>query len=200
MKLPGALDMPQSQFKSQATGPQIAHPIVPAPASPQGGRRRWVQSLPCVFNSEVSEPGGWTKHAYAYMDIPSVRLHCKFAFGFQTTNGAIVSLPPPGATGWTLTLDAFDRDQDGRLLQTNNIVTNQPLPTSYESITANDRWRATIIVPDDPGNGANVTAPGVLIAIGMWEPAPGWNVNDEELARIFQACHITVDGLAVTSL
>lgn len=198
MKLPGPMDNPQpprpvGQLRQQ----QI---VVPVPSTPQGGRWRLVKSFPLVQNTVVAEPGSGTKVATAYMDLPSVRLHAKIAFGFKSTDGQTIPLPSTGPTAWRLNLDAWDRTEDGILVPTNRIIGSVPLPTSYEAITANDRWVASVTIPDlGDGNGANMDADGQLYVISCWEPAPGWNGDPEQLAKIFQACNLVPNGASVTS-
>lgn len=171
-------------------------PIVPSPSTPQGGRRRYVQTGLLVSNLQA---GTFTDvNARFTLDIPSCRLHTKVTVAFRPENAESTSFPQSGPTAWLLTLDAWDRTEDGLLVLSNNIITNVALPASYEAVTAVDQWRGTVTVPNTgPGTGI---VPGKLFVTACWEPAAGYNASDVELAHIFQACHLTVSQGLTTYL
>lgn len=160
--------------------------IVPKLGTPQGGRRRKVESAPLIQNLQGSETYDTTRALFT-IENPSTRLHLKMSLGFRPTDGETEALIP----GWLASMTAWDRDETGRPLQANDIFTNQAVPLSWEAVTANDQWRGSVATPSFAGGGTAAN-PGQLIVIATWEPAPGWNGAEEELAQIFQACRLVV--------
>lgn len=160
---------------------------IPMPGNiPGGGSRRFVQSEVLIMNASA---GVYTDvDARFVINNPSVRMRLKVALGYKP-DGAEVTFPQSGTGAWYLRLDARDRTKEGLILLTNNIVTNLPLPTSYEASTMNDQWLGTVTVPSLPGTGI---ASGLLYVIAAWEPDAGWAGTDQELQRIFAACTMQV--------
>jgi hypothetical protein len=171
-------------------------PVVGSPSTPQGGEWRKVLSLPLIF-SQIIESGSDNagKVATFVIDNPSARLHLKVSVVAQWQNDPAFQLPQSGAGAWYLQLDAFDRAQDGNIFQSNNIITRVPLPTSYEAVTMNDQWRGQVTIPTADAGAPN----GIIYAIAAWEPAPGWNGDPGQLAKIFDACHLNVRGITAQS-
>jgi hypothetical protein len=133
------------------------------------------------------------------MDIPSTKLHPSLTIGYvaDNTSGQDNILPASGATAWTLKLDAWTMNKQGILVPGNTIVTNLPLPTTYEAVTGVRQWRGKITVPNAPGTGI---AAGRLWLVARWEAASGAAMmSDAELARIFQACKLVVQGTQSSS-
>lgn len=168
--------------------------IVPRPGTPQGGRRRLVQSLPLVQNVGGNATYN-TDLALFTIDNPSTRLHLKVSLGYRPDDSESEAL----AAGWLASMTAWDRDENGRPLEVNPVFTNQTVPLSWEAVTANDQWRGSVATPSFAGGGTGAS-PGQLIVIATWEPAAGWNGADEELGQIFQACRLNVTrGLLVSN-
>ncbi len=168
--------------------------IVPKLGTPQGGRRRKVESAPLITNLQGDESYDTTPALFT-IENPSTRLHLKMSLGFRPDNAEAQA--GGLAVGWLASMEAWDRDETGRPLQANPIFTNETVPLSWEAVTANDQWRGTVSTPTSAGGGT-AADPGQLIVIATWEPAPGWNGADEELAQIFQACRLVVTrGIAV---
>jgi hypothetical protein len=168
--------------------------ILPKLSTPQGGRRRLVQSAPLVTNVGGDAAYG-TDPALFTIENPSTRLHLKVALGYRPDAQETEAL----AVGWLATMDAWDRDEYGRPMRSNNIFTNSTVPLSWEAVTANDQWRGSVATPTHAGGGT-AAEPGQLIVIATWEPAPGWNGADEELGQIFQACRLVVTrGILVSN-
>lgn len=164
-----------------------ARPIIlPKQSTPQGGRRRLVQSAPLVTNLQGNVAYS-TEQALFTLENPSTRLHVKLAIGYRPDAAETQPLDP----GWLCTLTAWDRDEYGRPMQSNTIFTNSIVPLSWEAVTANDQWRGSVATPSFAGGGTGADA-GQLFVIATWEPAPGWNGADEELGQIFQACRLVV--------
>lgn len=172
-----------------------ARPIIlPKHSTPQGGRRRLVQSAPLVTNVGGDDAYS-TDPALFTIENPSTRLHVKVALVYRPDAQETEAL----AAGWLATLNAWDRDEYGRPMQSNNIFTNSTVPLSWEAVTANDQWRGSVATPTFAGGGT-AAEPGQLIVIATWEPAPGWSGADEELGQIFQACRLVVTrGILVSN-
>ncbi len=162
--------------------------VVPRPSTPQGGRRRYVLSMPLVTIRQNAEGTYDDLTASFLVDNPSVRLQLKVAVLYQADipSGA----GPTGASIPLLSLQAFDRDQDGRIFPSNQIISALPVPTSYEALTMNDRWRGVVTMPTRENMDLD---PGFLFAVAAWEPAPGWNGDDDQLSKIFDACHMYIE-------
>lgn len=168
--------------------------ILPKLGTPQGGRRRLVQSAPLVQNVAGNAAYG-TDLALFTIENPSTRLHLKMSLIYRPDAAETQTL----AAGWLCTMTAWDRDEFGRPGEANAIFTNQAPPLSWEAVTANDQWRGQVTTPSHVGGGTGAD-PGQLIVIATWEPAPGWNGADEELGQIFQACRLVVTrGLLVSN-
>lgn len=175
---------------------QSAHvPTTPTQGIPAGGAWREVQSSPLITN--VIDGDSYTDRIARFqIDNPSARLHVKASIVYIPDTSDDASFAAGGANAWMWAMDAWDRLQDGRPGRANNIFTNRPCPNSYEAVTANDQWRATITVP---ANDAAVIKGGALYVIASWEPAPGWNGDERQLSKIFQACHLRVTNSLVVS-
>lgn len=168
--------------------------IVPKLSTPQGGRRRLVQSAPLVTNVQGDDAYGLDRALFT-LENPSTRLHVKVALVYRPDAAETQALDP----GWLCTLTAWDRDEYGRPGQSNTIFTNSIVPLSWEAVTANDQWRGSVATPTHTGGGT-AADPGQLIVIATWEPAPGWSGADEELGQIFQACRLVVTrGILVSN-
>lgn len=163
--------------------------------TPQGGRWREVQSAPLI-NNVINGAAYTDLIARFQIDNPSARLHVKASIVYVPDTSDDAVFPTGGAGAWMWAMDAWDRTDDGRPGRANNIFTNRPAPSSYEAITATDQWRATVTVP---ASDAGIIKGGALYVIAAWEPAPGWNINEEQLARIFQACHLRVTHALMVS-
>jgi len=161
--------------------------IVPKAGTPQGGRRRKVESAPLITNFDANFEYDETAALFT-IENPSTRLHLKMSLGFRPYTGESETL----SAGWLASMNAWDRDEMGRPIQTNSIFANENVPLSWEAVTANDQWRGSVEVPSWLGDGGTGAAAGQLIVIATWEPAPGWNGAEEELAQIFQACRLVV--------
>jgi hypothetical protein len=122
---------------------------------------------------------------------PSTRLSGCLYFG----NDQGVTLQTSGASAWKLTLDAWAQTKDGIWLQGNNIRSAVPLPTFYEFTTMVPTIRGQVTVPNLPGTGLGATT---LWAWAEWEPAPGDNIEVDELARLFRACSFIAQKIGVT--
>ncbi len=167
--------------------------IVPSPNTPQGGRRRYVLS-DVLAQINFDEEGASTDFtASFYVENPSTRLALKVAVLFKPDGNDVPFTPIPqsGVGGVYLSLQAYDRDADGLVLPSNQIVSTIPCPTSYEATTMNDRWKGTVQFPNILGQTA--LDPGNFRVLAAWEPAAGWNGDDSQLAKIFDACRLVVD-------
>lgn len=185
------LETPHQQLRSEAGGVVI----VPGPSTPQGGRRRYVISMPLVRINDDDESQYTDVRAAFLVDNPSVRLQLKVAvlYGPDVPSDFAPSAPSIPL----LSLQAYDRDQDGRIFPSNQIISALPVPTSYEAMTMNDRWRGVVTMPIQEDIDLD---PGWLFAVAAWEPLPGWNGDDQQLAKIFDACHLYIEnGLLVFS-
>lgn len=174
--------------------------IVPSPNTPQGGRRRYVLADSLVRIDDVTEGTSNDVTARFYLENPSARLSVKVAILYKPDGNQLPFTPIPqsGAGGVYLSLQAFDRDNDGLVLPSNSIISTVPCPTSYEATTMNDRWSGTVVFPNTLGK-TNLD-PGSFRVVAAWEPAPGWNGDDSQLAKIFDACRLVVDhGLQLYS-
>jgi hypothetical protein len=187
MRRQSLLQTPTQQLRqmNQAASAGI---VVPRPSTPQGGRRRYVISMPLVQIIHDDEGFYDDLTASFLVDNPSVRLQLKVAVLYQANVPS--DLVPTGASIPLLSLQAYDRDQDGRIFPSNQIIGALPVPTSYEALTMNDRWRGVVTIPSQD----DITLdPGFLFAVAAWEPAPGWNGDDDQLAKIFDACHLYIE-------
>jgi hypothetical protein len=173
-------------------------PVVPSPGTPQGGRWRKVLSQQLIYNTTPdSGPANNPQPALFIIDNPSARLHLKCAVVAEWPRNPTFQLPQSGAGAWYLHLDAWDKKDDGVPLQSNVIVDKLPLPTSYDAITMNDQWRGIVTLP---AVDAGAPQGGVLYVIAAWEPAPGWNGDDRQLAQLFQACNLSMRGITGLSV
>jgi hypothetical protein len=182
--------------RAALNNPSLNAPVVPTPGTPQGGRWRKVLSQQLIYTSTPDfGPATNPNPARFIIDNPSARLHLKVALGAQWRNPTF-TLPQSGANAWYLRLDAYDKTDQGIPLQTNNIVDRVPLPTSYDAVTMNDQWRGTVTLP---AGDALVATGNVLYVIAAWEPAPGWNGDERQLAQLLQACNLTSLGITAES-
>jgi len=181
--------------RSMLTKIQQGAQVVPNDGTPQGGRWRKVLSSQLIYNIDALGPATNPNPALFTIDNPSARLHLKVAIVTDWPGDPNFNLPQSGATAWYLRLDAWDKKDDGVPLKSNNIIDRVPLPTSYDAITMNDQWRGTVTLP---AGGAGAVTPSSTYVIAAWEPAPGWNGDERQLAQLLQACNLTVKG--ITSL
>jgi len=168
--------------------------IVPQPGTPQGGTRRYVQTVQIAVNLAA---GAFTPAPATFViQIPSGRLRTRADVVFRPDGAELNTTPLPqsGVFAWMWSMDAWVRTQDGLLVQSNNIFQNQPAPATYETVTSVDQWRSKVVVPT-----GNAIIPGKLYATAAWEPAAGWDPPDGELARVFQSCRINIDQGTVVS-
>lgn len=167
--------------------------IVPSPNTPQGGRRRYVLSDSLARIDLSAELTSSDVTARFYVENPSTRLALKVAILFKPDGNGVPFTPIPqsGAGGVYLSLQAYDRDADGLVLPSNQIITTVPCPTSYEATTMNDRWMGTVTFPDIAGQ--TDLDVGSFRVVAAWEPAAGWNGDDSQLAKIFDACRLVVE-------
>ena len=82
------------------------------------------------------------------------------------------------------------------MLQGNPVIQSLPIPRTYEATTMSDEWRGTVTVPSS-SVGTGISS-GVLYLIGSWEPAPGDNIDHDELQQLFGACRIQADGIGTS--
>lgn len=181
---------PNQQLSDLAAGRELSS-IVPRPSTPQGGRRRYVVSMPLVRIQTFSEGFDYSQTAMFQVSNPSVRLQLKVAVLYKPDIGPGSVIPQSGTGGVYLDLQALDRDEDGKLLPSNQIVAGLPCPTSYEATTMNDAWFGTVHLPRDVDGFSNINA-GFLEAVAAWEPVPGWNGDAGQLREIFDACHLYI--------
>lgn len=162
-------------------------PVLPQPGA--GAPRRLVQSGIVLVNAAA---GLYTAPSVGFqITTPSVRLVSLFALGFVPD----VDPPGSGAGAFTLRADAYvrgSREQGGTLIRANRIIAGVALPWSL-NIPAQgiDQVRGVITVPNLPGT--NV-APTTLWVTAVWEPAPGDNIPDVELQKLFSLCSLTTQG------
>ncbi len=187
MRRQSLLQTPTQQLR-QSTQAANGGIVVPRPSTPQGGRRRYVLSMPLVTIREGAELTYDDLTASFLVDNPSVRLQLKVAVLYQADIPS--GSGPAGASIPLLALQAYDRDQDGRIFPSNQIISALPIPTSYEAMTMNDRWRGVVTMPTREDIDLD---PGFLFAVAAWEPLPGWNGSDDQLAQIFDACHMYIE-------
>lgn len=171
-------------------------PIVPYPSTPQGGRRRFVQTQLLVTNLASGAFAAQT--ARFRVDIPSCRLHAGVSVDFKPDTTDNANVAQSGVNAWLFALDAWRRTEDGLLVRSNPIVSAVPGPTTYEHAgTIVDQWRGSFVVP---GAGVGTTlVPGKWFVTATWEPTAGYTPDDNELAHLFQACHLQIDQAALTS-
>lgn len=161
-------------------------PVLPVNNTPQGGRRRLVQSVTLATNTGAFEYTDVTAGCQA--DLPSCRLHTKLSIGFRPYTSEETPFPQSGALAWTWRLDEWVRNENGLLIPGGNVFTARAIPSSWEAVTLSDQWRAVVTIPNDPGSGIPVD--GELFATAIWEPAAGAVIPDDELRALFQACHL----------
>jgi hypothetical protein len=132
---------------------------------------------------------------------PSSRLNFSATFGWLPDRADPRSNPLVGA--WTATLTAFDyvAMDAGQAVPTNGIIPGPfllptALPWTYETQTLVPWLESVVTVPNAPGTG---TPPGVLWAVGTWEPESATIVSDEELASIFGKCAVECDAIIQSS-
>lgn len=163
---------------------------VPANNTRQGGQRRHVLDAVAVQNAASGVYTATT--AAVTMSTPSARLQAMLAFGYRPNATQDTTIP---AT-WTVSATGWKRTQSGLLVRVNQVQAATPIPTSIEMNTLLDELRAVITVPNAPGTSV---AAGQLYAIGTWEPAPGAEMPDEELAKLFALCRLNVQGIATST-
>jgi hypothetical protein len=188
--------------------------IAPSGNPVQGGERRYVQTLPLFRNNGGA--GFYTVNTAEFeVWTPSTRLITALTIGFlpdisedtySADPGGAAPLPP----GWVATLDVWARTDKtsvggGRRIRGNSIIpgpgpTLRPtqLPWSWEAVTGVDQWRGKATVPMNPEtfSGTNVIDDGYLLATVNWEPAPGDDISDDELRRLFTACKLVAGANA----
>jgi hypothetical protein len=121
---------------------------------------------------------------------PSTRLSGCIFIG----NDQGVALPASGSTAWTVALTAWAQTKDGVWVPGNVIETGVVLPSFYEFATMAPSIKGVVTVPNAPGTGIDPTN---LWAWAEWEPAPGDNIDPEELTQLLGACSFT--GLSITT-
>jgi hypothetical protein len=162
-------------------------PILPINNTPQGGRRRLTYSQTLVTNSGSAL---YTDlEARFQLDIPSCRLHTKVSVGYRPFNAEETPFAQSGPLAWLWRLDEWARTERGLLVPGNNIFASRAVPSSWEAITLSDQWRGIVTVPADD---TELALDGDLLVVATWEPAAGADIDDRELAQLFQACHLRV--------
>jgi hypothetical protein len=126
---------------------------------------------------------------------PSVRLVVLWALTFDPD----VQPPQSGTGAITVTADAYvrgSREQGGKLMRANNIITTVALPWSLNVPAQGiDMIQGQIGVPNLPGTGVD---PFALYLTAVWEPAPGDNIPDDQLQQMLNLCQVSTMG-ATTS-
>jgi hypothetical protein len=167
--------------------------ILPQGPPAQGGDRRYVQTVPLIRNAAGA--GSYSVAAGEFeITIPSTRLMVCATFGFLPDAQEDAVIP----TGWTLALDAWAKADSkgfglGRRVRGNSIIPGpfsvpDQLPLTYEAVTGVDQWRGRVTVP---AGGSALAVSGFLICTVTWEPAPGDDIPDEQLRKLFEACRVT---------
>lgn len=167
--------------------------ILPQGPPSQGGERRYVQTVPLIRNAAGA---GTYSLAAGEFEIthPSTRLFACATFGFLPESAEDAVIP----AGWTVTMDAWAKTDSkgfglGRRVRGNQIIPGpftlpNQLPLSYEAVTGVDQWRGRVTVPS---GGSALAVSGYLIITVTWEPAPGDDIPDEQLRKLFEACRVT---------
>jgi hypothetical protein len=170
--------------------PRLDPRLTPDPSTPAGGERRYVEDEIAVRNLAT---GAYTALTSAFrVKTPSVRLGVAVAVVYKPDATEDTTIP----AGWTLDLVAWKRNKAGILMRGNPIVTGVALPYIHDGSTVADEIRGVIHAPNLPGT---TTEAGVWYVVGTWEPATGHVIDDDELQRLFQLCHVQVDaGLLVS--
>jgi hypothetical protein len=171
-------------------------PVLPQPTA--GVDRRKVQTERLITNAATGAYANPTTAGFQ-ITTPSVRLVVLFAVTFQPLQSDDTTFPTSGPTAWLLKADAWmrgSREQGGSFMRANNIVTAVPVPWSLnEPAQGIDQIRGLVTVPNS--SGSNVV-PGTLWVTGIWEPAPGDNIPDDQLQDMLGKCFLNVQGASVS--
>jgi hypothetical protein len=168
--------------------------IVPAgPPAQSGNVRRYVQTDRLFRNSAGS---GSYATAIGEFEIthPSTRLFACAFFGFLPDTQEDAVIP----AGFTVALDAWGKTATqgiggGRRMRGNSIIPGPfalpgQLPFAYEAVTGVDQWRGRLSIP---AGGTGLAVDGYFVVSVSWEPAPGDNIGDEDLRKLFESCRVT---------
>ncbi len=170
--------------------------IVPMGPPAQGGERRYVQTVPLIRNAAGA--GGYgTAVGEFEITHPSTRLYAAATWGFLPDKQEDAVIP----VGWVLDLNCWAKTDSkggvggGRRVRGNSIIPGPgpsfrptQLPITYEAVTGVDQWRGRVTVP---ATGTGLAVDGWLLLTVSWEPAPGDNIPDEQLRKLFEACRLT---------
>jgi hypothetical protein len=166
---------------------QNISPVVPQPIA--GAPRRRVVSEQLLTNAAAGFYG--TTSVSFQLVTPSTRLVSFFALTFEPD----VTPPGSGLGAFTLRADAYvrgSREQGGSLMRANTIVAGIALPWSLNApAQAVDQIRGVVTIPNLPGTNVDATT---LWVTAIWEPAPGDNIPDDELQKIFGLCSLVTQG------
>jgi hypothetical protein len=177
--------------------------IAPSGNPLQGGERRYVQTVHLFRNGAGA--GDYSQVTAEFeVWIPSARLLTILHIGFlpDTQEDAVIPV------GWDATLDVWAKTDThgpfaGRRFRGNSIIPGPSatiptaLPWSWEAVTGVDQWRGTVTLPSD---GTGLAVNGWLVASVSWEPAPGDDIPNEQLRKIFTACKLTPGSGAGSSV
>ena len=174
-----------------ATGAKLGPQSTPTSNPLQGGRRRYVQTVPIMRN--VAGAGSYSVLTSSFrVRIPSMRLQTIMTIGFKPDTQEDATIP----AGFTITLDAWgttDREAGGFRIRGNQIIPGpfalpNTLPLSYEAVTGVDEWRGVLTAP---AGGTTLEVTGTFYLTVSWEPVGGASVvSDDELQQLFDSCKV----------
>ncbi len=168
--------------------------IVPwGPPAQSGNVRRYVQTQRIFRNVNSANPYFQTTGEFE-ITHPSTRLYVCVFFAFTPDNQEDAVIP----AGFTVSLDAWGKtavqgEGGGKRIRGNSIIPGPfalpgQLPLSYEAVTGVDQWRGKLTVP---AGGTGLAVDGYFVVSASWEPAPGDNISDEDLRKLFESCRVT---------